>query len=290
MKRFNVILSMVAAALISATPALAQPNNALAENAALRYWSAFSEMQDTGLSDQQAKELTSILDGTAPYDDSQYKQLLEKNAPALDVMARATNLANCDWGLDYGLGQDIPMEYTRKALALGRLNVLYAFHLLQTGDTDHGVRTLIAGLRFSHDVANGGSLFAAVVAKDLLASHLKAVSDAVRGGKLSPAQRAQLQAAIGRLQDGLDWSTSAKRDLNALRADYAGNAQAGAALSRIISAYLAAINDGSRLSDLDREIASAPKDIAAVIPNARRVLEQKQDLNDALSRTQAMLK
>jgi hypothetical protein len=39
----------------------------------------------------------------------------------------------------------------------GRLNVLYAFHLFKTGNKDGAVRALAAGLRFSHDVGNGGS-------------------------------------------------------------------------------------------------------------------------------------
>jgi len=45
--------------------------------------------------------------------------LLEKNSLALEIMARATSLPNCDWGLDYGLGHDLPVDYARKALVLG---------------------------------------------------------------------------------------------------------------------------------------------------------------------------
>jgi hypothetical protein len=69
MKIFNTIPSMILIALLSAGSALAQRNSSLKENAALRYWSAFSEVQDSGITDQQAKELNAILDGTAPYDD-----------------------------------------------------------------------------------------------------------------------------------------------------------------------------------------------------------------------------
>src|SRR3984885_577284 len=118
MKLFNMILSMILLALLSNGSALAQRNSPIADNAALRYWSAFSEIQDAGITDQQAKELNAILDGVAPYDDSKYKDLLEKNALALEIMARATSLSNCDWGLDYG-AEDVPVEYARKALVLG---------------------------------------------------------------------------------------------------------------------------------------------------------------------------
>jgi hypothetical protein len=289
MKIFNTIPSMILIALLSAGPALAQRNTSLTENAALRYWSAFSEVQDSGITDQQAKELNAILDGMAPYDDSKYKDLLEKNTLALEIMARATSLPNCDWGLDYGLGHDVPVDYARKALVLGRLNVLYAFHLLKTGNKDGAVRALAAGLRFSHDVGNGGSLFATLIAKDLLTSHLRAVAGALRLEQLSASQRSQLQTAVARVGEGLDWPMAAKRDLEALRGDYAGNSQTSAALTRIISSYLTALNDESKLPALDQAVQGAPQELANMIPNAKRVLEQKQDLNNTLLQTRAVL-
>jgi len=289
MKLFNTIPSMILIALLSFGSALAQRNTSLTENAALRYWSAFSEVQDSGITDQQAKELNAILDGTAPYDDSKYKDLLEKNTLALEIMARATSLPSCDWGLDYGLGHDVPVDYARKALVLGRLNVLYTFHLLKTGNKDGAVRALAAGLRFSHDVGNGGSLFATLIAKDLLTSHLKAVAGALRLEQLSAGQRSQLQMAVARVAEGLDWPRAAKRDLEALRGDYAGNSQTSAALTRIISSYVAALNDESKLPALDQAVQGAPQELANVIPNAKRVLEQKQDLNNTLLQTRAVL-
>ena len=289
MKIFNTIPSMILVALLSAGSALAQRNASLTENAALRYWSAFSEVQDSGITDQQAKELNAILDGTAPYDDSKYKDLLEKNTLALEIMARATSLPSCDWGLDYGLGHDVPVDYARKALVLGRLNVLYAFHLLKTGNKDGAVRALAAGLRFSHDVGNGGSLFATLIAKDLLTSHLRAVAGTLRLEQLSAGQRSQLQTAVARVGEGLDWPMAAKRDLEALRGDYAGNSQTSATLTRIISSYVAALNDESKLPALDQAVQGAPQELANVIPNAKRVLEQKQDLNNTLLQTRAVL-
>src|ERR1700683_1837791 len=104
MKIFNTIPSMILIALLSVGSVLAQRNTSLAENAALRYWSAFSAVQDSAITDEQARELNAILDGTAPYDDSKYKDLLEKNRLALEIMARATSVSKCDWGVDYGAG------------------------------------------------------------------------------------------------------------------------------------------------------------------------------------------
>ena len=289
MKIFKTIPSMFLIALLSAGSALAQRNAPLTKNAALRYWSAFSEVQDSGITDQQAKELNAILDGTVPYDDSKYKDLLGKNTLALEIMARATSLPNCDWGLDYGLGHEVPVDYARKALVLGRLNVLYAFHLLKTGNKDRAVRALAAGLRFSHDVGNGGSLFATLIAKDLLTSHLRAIAGALRLEQLSTGQRSQLQTAVARVGEGLDWPMASKRDLEALRGEYVGNSQASAALTRIIASYVAALDDESKLPALDQAVQSAPRELADVIPNAKRVLEQKQDLDNTLLQTRTAL-
>ena len=295
MKHITAVPCVILAFLLSAVSASAQRNVPLADNAALRYWSAFSAVQDSAITDEQARELNAILDGTAPYDDLKYKDLLEKNRLALEIMARATStLANCDWGLDYG-AEDVPVEYARKALVLGRLNVLYAFHLFIAGNKDGGVRTLAAGLKFSHEVGNGGSLFATLVAKDLLVNHLRAVADAVHleadplRGPLSAAQRSRLQEAVAQLGEGLDWRSAAMRDLEALRTRYAGDSQASAALTRIISSYTAVLDDQSKLPILDEAIHSAPQQLASVIPNAKRVLKEKQDLNNKLLQTRSLL-
>jgi hypothetical protein len=71
--------------------------------------------------------LNLILEGTAPYDDSKYKDLAEKNRAALETMARGTALGNCDWGVEYQLGSGAPVEYVRKAAALGRLTCCSRF-------------------------------------------------------------------------------------------------------------------------------------------------------------------
>ncbi len=297
MKRITAISLIILVFLLSAASASAQSAQrsvSLADNAALRYWSAFSAVQDAAITDQQARELNAILDGTAPYDDTKYKDLLEKNRLALEIMARATSLANCDWGLDYG-AEDVPVEYARKALVLGRLNVLYAFHLFIAGNKDGGVRTLAAGLKFSHDVANGGTFFATLIADHLLVNHLSAVAGAVHleadalRGPLSAAQKARLQAAVTQLGEGLDWQSAAKRDLEALRTQYAGDSQTSAALSRIISSYVAVLDDPSKLPALEEAIHSAPQQLASLIPNARRILEAKQDLNKRLLQTRSLL-
>lgn len=289
MTRMSAVGSRLVVVLLAVSAAVGQGNVSLGDNAALRYWAAFSQLQDAAITNQEAKELDSVLNNMAPFDDSKYKDLIQKNTLALQVMARGTTLPHCDWGLDYGLGDNTPVDYARQALVLGRLNVLYAMHLFHSGDKDGAIRTLAAGLRFSHDVANGGSLFPTLVAKALLMTHLTAADDAVRIGQLSPAQRAQLQNAVAALGDGLDWPSAARRDLEALGTNYPAGSRLSAALSRIASSYSAFLQDDSNLPSLMNAIHQAPPDLARLIPDPKRAAEQKQELTDKLQQTRRLL-
>jgi len=290
MKRIRITGPIVLTVLLAGGSAFAQRATPLADNAALRYWAAFSVLQDAAITDEQAKELNAALDTLGPLEISKYTELVHKNSLALNVMARGTSLPNCDWGLDYALAEDIPGEYVRKALVLGRLNILYAMQQYHAGDKDGAVRTLTAGLRFSRDVSNGGSLFATLVAKNLLVTHLMAVSAGLRMGQLSASQQSQLQNAVTALGDGPDWAVSARRDLEALRPHYANDQQSAVALNRIISSYTAYLNDPSKLPALTDALNTAPPALANLIPNPKRVLEQKQELADKLQQTRGLLR
>jgi hypothetical protein len=283
--RSIAVLTILAA--LSGSTMLAQQKSDLGDNAALRYWAAFGQMQDSAITDDEAKKLNSILEGTAPYDDLEHKDLVEKNRPALETMARATALPRCDWGLDYQMGSDTPVDYARKALILGRLNVLYAFHESIAGDKDKEVSILAVGLRFSHDVANGGTLFATLVAERLIVTHLRAMAFALHAG-LSSAQRSVLQNAVARVEtDDLDWQSAIKREFEIHR-DL--NAESISALASIIPAYEAALLDPATLPDLQRMIAGAPRQCSEIIPNPARVLQAKQELTDKLRETRSMLR
>lgn len=283
--------------LLAAVASPAQQRSRLGDNAALRYWSAFAQMQDSAISDEQAKELNLILEGTAPYSDLKYKDLVEKNRPALETMIRGTALPACDWGVDYAQGPDTPVDYVRRALELGRLNVLYSFHLFIAHDRDGAVRALAAGLHFSHDVAAGGTLFATLVAKKLITEHLRAIGGALHLEELSAAQKATLQNAVTELGPyGVDWDAAVKRDLTVLRSTVPTSdgslpldAKSSAALSKIVPAYVAMLSDPSLLAGLQETISNSPKQVADLMPNPKRVLEAKQDLTEQLAQIRSQL-
>lgn len=250
------------------------------ENAALRYWSAFAEMQDSAM-------ITHPMPGL---DDPSVKELVDKNKAALETMYRGTLLPNCDWGIDYQLGANAPVEYVRKALLLGRLNALYVAYLQAHGDIDEAVRSLIAGLRFSHDVANGGTLFATLAADSLLMDHLPMIVNVVHAG-ISQERRAALQKAVMQLGvAGLDWQDAVKRELALYSgADHGLSAQGLTALAQITPLYVSAMNDPSVLPRLQGMIASAPEDLRNFMPNPEREVEAKQSLEDHLAEARGLL-
>ena len=288
MKILRVISFIILCSAVPLGSAVAQQNEQLGQNAALRYWSAFAEMQDSGISDQQAIELYAILDGTAPYQDLEYYELVEKNRSAVETMARGTAIPNCDWGIDYALGPDAPVEFVRKALTLGRLNVLYAFHLLQNGNKDGAVRTLSAGVRFSHDVANGGSLFAALAAKNLLKIHIGAMAFALHMEQLSASQKSVLLKSLSQLSpDGLGWQSAVKREFEVPLPGL--DAKGSSAQAQISATFQSVLNNPSELPRLQQMIASAPQKLRELMPNPQRVLDEKQDLTEQLRQMRSLL-
>ncbi|TAM81475.1 MAG: hypothetical protein EPN47_12015 [Acidobacteria bacterium] len=282
---------------VAAVQMLAQTPVKHGENAALRYWSAFAQMQDVALTDAQVEKLNLILEGTAPFVESTYKDLIERNRKALRTMARGTKLPYCDWGIDYQLGPDAPVDYVRKALELGRLNVLYALHL-GISDRDAAVQALAAGVRFSHDVANGGTMFSALAAKNLLVAHLRAMAFIVHMTGLSEDDRTTLQDVLAQIgPEGLDWRAAVERELRVFRAPFPTregvqklDPQAKEALGRITALYVSALSNPAEVTELEKAIAGAPQPLPKLIPAPSRVVEQKQDLAQELVKARAILK
>ena len=79
--------------------------------------------------------------------------------------------------------------------------------------------------------------------------------------------------------EGLDWQAAVKREMEVLNQT---NSQDVAALAQIKTAYLKALDDPSALPALERIVSKAPQQVGALIPNPKRVLEQKRGLSDKI--------
>jgi hypothetical protein len=179
------------------------------KNAALRYWIAFSEMQDLATDKSTQELLEKTLSGEAPWDEKKLAPILDANKAAIDIMQRATRLPECEWGLEYNQGSRASIAYAPRARALSRLNTLQGIRQLATGDAQSAINTWLAGVRFSQDFARGGSLIFTLMAKGVLLPNLRALTEATLNGKLTAAQQEQVLTAIRALpEDGFDWGAA----------------------------------------------------------------------------------
>ncbi|MBM3758637.1 MAG: hypothetical protein FJW36_00155 [Acidobacteria bacterium] len=211
--------------------------------------------------------------------------MAQKNRHAVETLQRGTQSKNCNWGLEYQLGADAPLEHVRKALALSRINILYSMHLLQTGNRTVGIRSIAAGIRFSHDVSKGGPLMAAVAAKTLLTSHLRLVAFAQVEKPLSSDEEKIISSAITEIgPGGLDWEMALVRDFEIY------SKATSTSLSDLLEQYRQALRNPDQMPRLRQTLANAPKAVSSKIPNPQQVLDQKQELDNLLRTTRSALK
>jgi len=179
------------------------------KNAALRYWIAFSEMQDLSTDKATQDLLEKTVSGEALWDEKKIAPILDANKFAIDIMQRATKLPDCDWGLEYEQGIRASIAYAPRARALSRLNTLEGMRQLAAGNTQSATDTWLAGVRFSQDLARGGSLIFALMAKNALLSNLRELRLTAENGRFTSAEHQQVAVAIRALpEDAFDWSAA----------------------------------------------------------------------------------
>jgi len=175
-------------------------------NAALRYWLAFADLQDTPTDKATAELLEKTAAGETAWDEAKLSAILDKNESAIWRMQRATKLPECDWGLEYDLGPRASIAYVPKARVLARLNTLEGMRLAAKGDSQRAVETWLAGIRFSQHLTKGGTLIFSLVAKMGLISNFHALTQAAQSGAFSGEQKRQIEAVVRTLPEtGFDW-------------------------------------------------------------------------------------
>ncbi|HKV26230.1 MAG TPA: hypothetical protein VJN93_16660 [Candidatus Acidoferrum sp.] len=193
--------------IFAATPAHAQTKlPAETRNAALRYWLAFAELQDPPADKAVADLLEKTAAGEAAWNEEKLGPILDQNEAAITKMQRATQLPDCDWGLEYDLGPRASIAYVPKARVLARLNTLQGMRLAAKGETQKAIDAWLAGIRFSEDLSKGGTLIFALVAKMGMISNFHALTRAAGQHAFTAGQKKQIGSVVGALpQTGLYW-------------------------------------------------------------------------------------
>ena len=183
------------------------------KNAALRYWAAFAEMKDRPIDDATSKLMDDVLSGNANWDEQRLGPIVEENGYAVRAMQRATDLPECNWGLDYSLGTAMPLAHLPKARVLARLNALYGARQMAKGDAQEAVATWLAGLRFAQCVGNGVGLIGNLSAKPAFEANLRLLTAAAQSRALNAELRNKIRTQLRQLPpEGLNWIGSIKAE------------------------------------------------------------------------------
>ena len=183
------------------------------KNAALRYWMAFADLTDHSADQATVKLMEDVLNGSAPWDEQKLGLIVEENSAAVIAMQRATQLPECNWGLDYARGAATSVGHLPKARVLARLNALYGVRQMAKGDTAGAVATWLAGLRFSQCIAKDIGLIGLLSAKPAFLANLHLLTAAVQAGNVNAELQEKVRAAVHELPaEGMDWQGSIKSE------------------------------------------------------------------------------
>jgi hypothetical protein len=215
MKKLWNILPLIGLLLIAATAQAQRPTET--RNAALRYWQAFADMQDPPTDPDTTALLGKTAAGEASWDEAKLGPILDKNESAILILQRATKLPDCDWGIEYNQGPNASISYALKARVLARLNSLYGMRQAAKGNESAAVQTWLDGIHFAQDIAKGGSLISAMIAKASLIPDLHSLTQAAQSGKLGRVERQQIQRSVDALRDtAFDWAGAEALEEDAL--------------------------------------------------------------------------
>ena len=217
MKKFLLITVSFFTALSAA--AVADSAQRPADNAALRYWMAFAQLNDSQISHAEAIRMDAMINSGSAWDEKQFGPIVEQNKAAIETMIRGSRLPYCEWGLETELGPETPIEYVPKARALARLNNMYSMHLASTGDYHGAARSTVAGIRFAQHLAENGSFLGALTAKSALIPALMQAERIAASNRIRADDLAALQQAVSALPEGgFDWSSATRAEGRALHA------------------------------------------------------------------------
>src|SRR5258708_36099240 len=144
LKTLIVVILMCSCVMAAQSPQFTLSPN---KNAALRYWTAFAEMKDRSIDAATTKLMEDVLSGSAGWDEQRLGPIVEENSFAVRFMQRATELRECNWGLDYSQGSGTPLAHLPRARVLAGLNALYGARQMAKGDAEGAVTTWLAGTR-----------------------------------------------------------------------------------------------------------------------------------------------
>ncbi len=158
----------------------------LAENAALQYWQAFSQLPSM---DKDAEKFATQWN-TAPLDDPAVAKLIGDSRTTLLYLGRATKLSRCDWGLDYNDGVGLLMPHLSRSRDAARLAALDARRAFQRGDAKTGWNDAIAIMTLGRHMSSDPIMISVLVGANLESMAIDAVAPYLPVARLPYSQAA----------------------------------------------------------------------------------------------------
>lgn len=132
--KFRILATFLAIAVATGSARAQAKYLPESNDAALRYWAAIEEMRDNPLTEEATHNmLSAVMKGETAWNEEKMGPVLEVYADSIQTMQRGTKLPDCNWGLDYRLGNLNINNLLMRSRGLEQLNTVWGVASWRTG-------------------------------------------------------------------------------------------------------------------------------------------------------------
>ena len=188
-------------AIVTGAIVLATATNADAQlikqndNAALRYWRAFSLMSEADT--ETTKELASQ-DGDGWLQNEEHVKWLEGRASAIELLTDASRMTESDFGIDYDKGIEALITHLGPMRSSARLLILRAEADLHEGNTADAIEHAAAALRMAEHISDEGILISSLVSVSIFSTASEFIHRAHKDGEFQHEDLTPIRDALAR--------------------------------------------------------------------------------------------
>ncbi len=173
LRNYNLIIVILCGLILSNSMAFAQPP----DNAALLYYQAFL-LYEKPDNDTMEQMLSDFRNGKIESNEL-IEQYIERNKQVIDLIAKASDTANCDWGIDYSQSFNMIMPHTAQIRKLVFLISADAKLLAEKGNYKGGLSRCLTIYKMALHVTDKPEIISYLVAIGLNGLADKSIEDAL---------------------------------------------------------------------------------------------------------------
>lgn len=170
------------------------------ENAALRYWRAFSLM-----SEKDAETISTLTDANAKGDawlrNEAHTTWLDGQSDTIELLIDASKMPEADFGIDYDKGTEALLTHLSPMRQAARLTLLRAEADLASGDAPSAIERTAGAMRMAEHITDDRVIISALVAASIFDRASGFLEAAIANGELAGADLAPIRASMDRFDD-----------------------------------------------------------------------------------------